>query len=565
MTQILARLILPLLAASVTVHAAVWQWSVPAPTIPDRRAFLWIPPDCQHVRGLVMGLQNMIEKPLFERPAFREACAENDLGIVLVCSGHDTLPNDGKMAERPQRSYLDIFLNPYFSGSKSSEADENPRLAGEDLQRVLDALALESGYGEIRFAPLMPVGHSSAGPFVWHLHKWNPSRIFAMMPFKTAPREGGPLGIPVLDVNSEWFEFGSNPMHNVSLIAPDGGARVPRFRLADTIALYGYYVDVGSGHCNASDDAIQIMRLFLKKVVAARIPENAPGDKPVELNPVAVESGWLVDAATFGKPEGKPVRYSDWKGDPRSAFWYLDRELAETVQAHVAQQLAKQPQQIGFVQGGKVSSDARMFNFTPEFLDDAGTFKLEADYVDQIDHAKFDDLRTNYYTEKLGHCGQPVLFRVNSGAVVQTGSNTFRICPHAGPIGPQGNPWEPTIIAYSPGDKAFRPAEHPAHAIVDIINKAGEPQTLDFAEIPDQKIGTGSITLHAKASSGLPVQFFMVSGPATIEGDKLTFVNIPERARLPIRVVVSAFQWGRPNHPKIQSVGPVTREFFIRK
>jgi hypothetical protein len=39
----------------------------------------------------------------------------------------------------------------------------------------------------------------------------------------------------------------------------------------------------------------------------------------------------VLDAAAFGKPEGKPVAYTDCKGDPRKCFWYLDRELAVSV------------------------------------------------------------------------------------------------------------------------------------------------------------------------------------------------------------------------------------------
>jgi hypothetical protein len=206
-----------------------------------------------------------------------------------------------------------------------------------------------------------------------------------------------------------------------------------------------------------------------------------------------------------------------------------------------------------------------MFSFSPKFLDDAGTFKLEAGYVDQIDHAEFDDQHPDYYPPdtKLGHSDTPILFRVNSGGLVQTGSNAFRVCLRAGPIAPQGNPWEPTIVAYSLGDKNYRPAEHPAHVNINIINQAGDPQSLDFAKIPDQKAGTKSVKLEAKASSGLPVEFFMVSGPATIEGDTLTFTKIPVRARLPIRVMVSAFQWGHSVEPKVQSAGPITQEFVI--
>jgi len=552
------------LACQLAVRgSAVWQWSVPAPTIPERRVFLWIPPDCKHVRGLVVACQNMLEKPLLERSAFRDACAENDLGIVMIFPGHDVTHKEEPGPNHPERSYLDIFLNPNFP-----EGKEDPQKAGDDLQKVLNALADESGYPEIRYAPLMPIGHSSAAPFVWHLYKWNPSRIFAMMPFKAGTRDDGPLqDIPVFDVNSEWFEYGSSPMHNVSFIASDGGARVPRFRADHTNAMYGYYVDVGSGHCDASDDAIGIMRLFLKKAVAARIPGNAPNNAPVTLKPLKVESGWLIPAAALGKAEGKPVPYVDFKGDPRTCFWYLDRELAAAVQNHIRQQLAKQPQQIGFVQDGEPSTDARMFNFVPRFIDDAGTFQLEASFVDRIDHAKFDNVRTNYYPPetKLGHSATPILFRVNSGAVIQVGPNAFRICPHGGGLVPQGNPWEPTIIAYHPGDATFRPAEHPAHAIVNIVNKRGEPQTIDFAAIPNQKNGDKFVKLEAQASSGLPVEFFVVSGPATIDGNILRFEKIPKKAKFPIRVLVSAFQWGRASDPKIQSAGPITREFFINK
>jgi hypothetical protein len=546
---------------SLPVHslaAALWQWSVPAPTIPDRRAFLWVPPDCKQVRGLVIACQNMLEKPLFERPAFRKACAENDLGIVMIFPGHDWTPDDKTNLFHPKRSYLDIFLNPNFQWGKSTEAEENPVLAGEDLQKVLDALAEESGYSEIRYAPLMPVGHSSASSFVWHLYRWDADRIFAMMPFKTPAQDDGPQGIPIFDINSEWFDYGVVAKNCSS--NPNDLAAVLRARANGRNSLFGYYIDIGSGHCDASDDAIQIMSLFLQKVVAARIPKDAPKNAPVILKPVKLESGWLLDPTTLGKPGAKPVAYADWRGDPQKAFWYLDKEMAGAVQNHMANQLAKQPQFIGFILDGVTNTDGGMFNFRPTFLDDTGTFKLEATYIEHLTHSDLHSPGTTF-----GHSDSPILYRVNSGALVQTGSNTFRICPHAGPLVPQGNPWEPTIVAYNLGDKNFRPTGHPAHVYVSIMNADGQPQTIDFAKIPDQKSGTESVKLQATASSGLPVQFFMVSGPATIAGDTLRLEKIPVRARFPVRILVSAFQWGRSDEPKVQSAGPVMQEFFIQK
>ena len=334
------RLVLLILAFGVVRAPAYtvneWTWSVPVPSLEDRRAYLWIDPQTPRVRGLIVACQNMLEQPLFDRPAFRQAAAQNGLGIVYVFSGHDHGLSDDKDPSHPTRSYLDIFLNPTYPNGP-----EDPKAAGVDLQKALDALAVESGHPEVRLAPLLPVGHSSAGSFVWHLYRWDPARIFAMMPFKTGAKDDGPVGIPILEVNSEWFELGNNPMANCSLASPQGGADAPKARSRDVGVLYGYYVDVGSGHCDASDDAIPLMALFFKKAVAARVPADAPSDAPVPLRLIDPKNGWALDPATFGKPEGRPMPYTQWKGDPKKCFWYLDQELAAAVQGHVVAQLAK--------------------------------------------------------------------------------------------------------------------------------------------------------------------------------------------------------------------------------
>ena len=560
------RLILLILVLGVVNASAYtineWTWSVPIPSLEDRRAYLWIDPGCPRARGLIVACQNMLEQPLFDRPAFRAAAAQNGLGILYVFSGHDKGMNDDKDPVHPPRSYLDIFLNPnYPNGS------EDPEAAGADLQKALDALTVESGHPEIRFAPLLPVGHSSAGSFVWHLYRWDRARIFAMMPFKTGSKDDGPEGIPIFEVNSEWFEYGNWPMHNCSLTSPQGGATAPNARSKDANILYGYYVDVGSGHCDASDDAIPLMALFLKKAVAARIPENAPLDGPVPLRPVDLKSGWVLDPATFGRPEGKAQPDAQWQGDPRKCFWYLDQELAAAVQSHVTAQLAKKPQYIGFVQAGRLSADACLAAISPKFEADGATFRLQADYVDHIEQAEFSK-GVPYFPQdmKLEHGAQPIHYRVNSGGIVQVGPDTFRVCPRAGAIFPQGQPWEPTLVAYSSGDERFRPTEHPVHININILNTDGQPQTLDFAKIADQRAGSLSpVSLAATASSGLPVEYFVVSGPAVVHGDKLEFAPLPVVTKWPIRVRVCAFQWGRSASQKVQSAGPVVQEFFIQK
>lgn len=543
-------------AAVVSAAAdTVWQWSVPVPSLEGRRAYLWIDPHCTRVRGLIVACHNMLEQPLFESEAFRQAAARNGLGIVLIFSGHDKGGDDDHNANHPTRSYLDIFLNPNYP-----HGDENPQSAGVDLQKALDDLAVESGYTEIKYAPLMPVGHSSAGSFVWHLYRWDASRIFAMMPYKTGPKNDGPQGIPIFDVNSEWFDYGDHSNNCSTTQGTLDGVLAARSNGDDS--LFGYYIDVGSGHCGVSDDSIKIVGMWLDKAVAARIPDNAPFDGPVTLKSVELHSGWLLDPLTLGKPEGKPVAYTDWKGDPKKAFWYLDQALAQAVQTHMTEQFGKKAQRLGFVQdNGQIETKAGTYSFSPKFLDDTGTFSIQAQFVASVTNSDDYPIDHVFPTSSL-----PIYYKVNSGGVVQVGPNTFRICPRAGPILPQGNPWEPTLNAYTLGDSEFQPTVHPAHVNVSILLTNGKDQTLVFPAIPDVSASAlHSIQLQATASSGLPVQYFMVSGPAVIQGDTLKFTELPARAKYPIRVTVSAFQWGRPNGDPVKSAGPVTQEFWIKK
>ncbi len=53
----------------------------------------------------------------------------------------------------------------------------------------------------------------------------------------------------------------------------------------------------------------------------------------------------------------------------------------------------------------------------------------------------------------------------------------------------------------------------------------GSPQTITFAQPPDTSFGAGTLGLTATATSGLPVTFSVVSGPATISGNLLTFTG----------------------------------------
>ena len=514
-------------------EAAEWQYSVPAEGSVTRRAYLWVPPDCRHIRGLLVGLQNMLEKPMFQDPEIRRACADSGLGIVWIAP----------LTENNQEKLRNNF---------------GPE-AWPTLQQMLADLAKESGYSEITTAPLLPVAHSAATPFVWGMDNLGAAHIIAILPYKGWFTGHIAPGVPVLHVSSEYGEVGGTNWGETYL---NDRKEVLRLRGDGADRLIGEFTDIGAGHFEWNHEAAPIIALFIRKAVAARVPANAPLDRPVELKSVDPKSGWLLDPTKLGETNNQPVAYAKWPGDSTKAFWYFDEEMARAVNDRMAAGLAKKPQVIDFVENGKPASlvQGGMANLHPKFLADGVTFTVEATALDKSPIQKL------YGGAAVGHASGPIQFRVSTGALRQTGSNTFRVWLERGGVERQGSPWEPWIMAWQPGDQEYRRADRPGHPWVFVVNKSGLPQAITFPKIQNQKAGAKTLKLKATSSSGLPVQFFVVSGPAEMNGDDtLTFLPVPPRSKFPARVIVGAYQWGRMVEPKIQSAGPIFQEFLIEK
>ena len=80
-----------------------------------------------------------------------------------------------------------------------------------------------------------------------------------------------------------------------------------------------------------------------------------------------------------------------------------------------------------------------------------------------------------------------------------------------------------------------------------------DPQSIQFDAIANRRLGDGPLTLSATASSGLPVSFRVVSGPAVVDGNRLTFQGAGE-------VTVTAEQGGDTT---TAVAVPVTRTFVV--
>lgn len=532
-----------LLSCTAGLHAeAEWQFSVPTADSKGR-AFLWIPPDCDYVRGVVLSGQVILEKNLMEDPAIRAAAARAGLALVLD------------------------MKNTIGIGSDLREGGDGRKR----LQAILDGLAEVSGHPEIAQAPLLTIGHSGGAIFAWHAGYAMPERVFGVIGLKAAPigppegikpqkGDGGAVlnNVPVLVITGQYESWG-NPVRT-----PEYHWRWVRgglldFRARGHNALMSALVEPGTGHFSWYDDLAKYVALFIEKAARYRIPaERPPAGEPPTLRDIPQEQGWLTDVNFFGQACHATAAFKDYTGDPSMAFWHLDEELARANDAFGAQHKGRKFQQITFLDGDKPLAPGWMMEVPFRPMEDGQSFRVKADFLDETspDFSK-------PVARPLTRAEGPITYRLIggwSGGGRQTGPDTFR------PAMDRFSWVKPSdsvmVIASHPGDGSHALYEQPAAIKHGARLKEGSAQTITFDPVPDQKEGA-SVQLSAKSSAGLPVDFFVIEGPAVLEGDTLRVTQIPVRAKRPVKVTVGAWSWGRASDPKVQSAEPVTQSFLV--
>lgn len=523
-----------LIVAAGRARGVEWQFSVANPN-GKGRTFLWIPPMCREVRGLILAQQIILEKPALEDPAIRQAAAEENLAIALV-----TPPCIGDYDEKGK--------------------------GAETLQKILDDLADVSGYAEISQSPLLTLGHSGGAIFAWNTAYWNPGRCVGVVGLKSAPihppaytPKSNVDGVPILAVSGQYESWGVKN-HPADWHWRWVRGTLLEFRAVGVESLMSELVEPGVTHFGWDDELARYVALFIRKAAHYRIPAAMPAaGQPVELNHLALESGWLTEPTFLTPPHYPAAPYAQYAGDPSLAFWHLDEELARANEAYGAKRKGKELQEITFVQDGKPLPTAWLeeLKFEPE--SDGLTVKVAADFL------KTTPAEMSYpQPRELGHANGPISFRLIGGwhgSGEQVRPDEFRIKLDRFFF---SRPWGSLMLmAYQPGDDSYAYAEQAAGLKFPPTNRDGKAQKITFPPIADQPVGVGAIPLQATSDSGLPVEFCVIDGPVNIEGDTLRPTAIPPRTRLPVKVTIIAYQWGRSIEPLVQSAEPVERTFLI--
>lgn len=529
-------------------RAAEWQWSAEmrGVTSPETggppRAFLWIPPGCARVRGIVIGQHNMEEEPILEHPAFRAALGELGFAAVWVTPPFDL-----------------VF--------------RFDRGAGEHLEALLRELAAASGYGELAAAPVVPLGHSAAASFPWNFAAWNPRRTLA-----------------VLSVSGQWpfwTDATMPPWGDRSIDGIPGLVTIGEYEWADERAATGLkqraehpkvpltlLAEAGGGHFDVSDEKVSYLTLYLRKAAAHRLPPTEPAASALAAS-VALRlidptrEGWLVDRWRAHELPRAPASPVAEYPEPEDAFWCFDEEHAVATERFRFDQRGKRVALLGYVQHGAVLPQAAgshaqvTIPFQP--LDDGITFKLRSTFIDRVPKGRPERWTGLAEGAAVAHPDTPELIAIDRicGPVAQRDRETFELRFYRMGLGNTKRSGEIWFAATHPGDEQFKRSVQQAVLRLPLRNLEGARQQITFEPIADQRAGTTQIRLNARSDAGAKVSFYVREGPAEIAGDVLTFTKLPPRAKFPVTVTVVAWQYGRSTEPKLQSAEPVLRTFHL--
>jgi hypothetical protein len=186
-----------------------------------------------------------------------------------------------------------------------------------------------------------------------------------------------------------------------------------------------------------------------------------------------------------------------------------------------------------------------------ETQNDGMTFNLQTTFLEKLP----DSFR--FAGSTIGHGEATPQVIPLCGNVVQVDKNTFRLAPER---------TFPSCATYfivrQEGDKTYRTSISPGQLVLN-KNTEGVAQSIDFQTINNVNLKSKSLVLNAQSSSGMKTHFYVKSGAAYILGDTLFFTQIPPRTKMPMKITVVAYQWGRSREPKVQTAASVERFFWI--
>lgn len=194
------------------------------------------------------------------------------------------------------------------------------------LKTALANFAKKSNHPELEHIPLCYTGMSRGGGMSMAMTELMPDRTIAAVPvcLEVGPSSDPARKVPVITV------FGEKDGSQMQKLL----TRLPLERKQG--AEYAIAVQWGKGH--EFFRANNLSFVFFDDVIARRLPEARPLEKPVTLKEIPLEEGWLGDIGTWSKDGKLPTiaPYKTYSGDRETACWFPSERTAKVWRAFVA-------------------------------------------------------------------------------------------------------------------------------------------------------------------------------------------------------------------------------------
>lgn len=484
-------------------------------------AYLWIPEKCERLRGLLVLCNNVPEHTLVGHEAIRNVCAEMNLGIVW------SVPT-------------------FWNFAKDAKGQE--RVSADLLQRLLEKLADCSGYNEVAKVPWIPIGESGHLLMVCGLVDQMPERCIAAICVKN-PQIPNNRTVPMLwtfGSGQEWGQRDTDIRETWRNFRPSYDGWVKTRAQSDWPL--SIVIEPGTGHFFCTDRMARYFARYIRAACGARLSE----DGKLRLKPVSINDGFLADLPLPDREPSPPVACKEFSGTNRQKAWFFDEALSlEAVEIGRADWKATTP--LACVVAVKNAS-ARPFAFnsvTEAVVITDSEFFLTPCWLDVLP----DGFKSA--GAPLATPGPLPEIEWICGAVEPLGEGRFRVaCDRTWPAAAC------YLALRSDGVEGIRRSIQPV-AVKLLRNKEGTSQRIVFRDIPDQHAGSAAIPLVAESDAGLPVRFYVESGPAIISDGVLKLTPVPPRAKYPVQVTIAAWQWGRHEEPKIAEAAVVKKVFRV--
>jgi hypothetical protein len=257
----------------------------------DRPAdvLIWLPPDAKRFRAMMIVPNNSDSKNFHEHGPLRRVAAKREVAIV--------------------------YLRAFYTGIEyhHSKPVETPPAAPDNILKLLDLLAHETGSPEFRHAPWITFGKSSRGEFPFRMGWLYPERTIAGITYhgetptwpipKYAKKQDQSILYVCANGQEEWSGTWYRHVRPSLLNYRAGTAWLSHQVVAFGVG-HGSYADAhgspGWGQ-PVPEGRMSVLRIwdyltmFVEKALALRLPETGyPTNAPLKLRPVDPLSGYLI-------------------------------------------------------------------------------------------------------------------------------------------------------------------------------------------------------------------------------------------------------------------------------